>query len=239
MSRNYTARLAGFTYLILVLTGVFYLVYVPTQLVDWKDAAVTANNILNSEFLFRSGIAVGIISSITFLILPFILYRLLESVNKTYATLMVLLAVVSVPVSIFNMINKVDILTLLSGSQYLDTLETEQIHTQVMLLFESYFNGLLVVQIFWGLWLFPFGYLVFKSGFIPKIFGILLMLGCFGYAVKFFGALLFPHITIPGFVGYPSALGEIGICLWLLIMGVKDKSAGTKDDIQLKEAASA
>ena len=143
---------------------------------------------------------------------------------------MVVLAVVSIPISIFNMINKVDILTLLSGAQYLDTFEIEQLHTQVMLLLKSYNNGITVVQIFWGLWLFPFGYLVFKSDFLPKIFGILLMLGCFGYLIGFFEKLLALTFNIP-FVGIPGALGEIGICLWLLIMGVKDEQVDDKGDV--------
>ena len=227
-SHKKTARLAGFVYLLLVITGIFYLVYVPTQLIDINSAENTANNIIASEFLFRSGIAAGVVSCICFLILPFVLYELFKSVNKTYALLMVVLAVVSVPVSIGNMISKYDILTLLSGAQYLDTFGVEQIHTQVMLLMKSYFNGIAIVKIFWGLWLFPFGYLAFKSGFLPKIFGIALMLGCFTYLIKFFGHLLFPEIDIPGFFRIPSAFGEIGICLWLLIMGVKDKQVGDK-----------
>ena len=221
MTKSETARLAGLTYLVVVLTGIFNLVYVPTQLIDWSNAATTTNNILNSEFLFRLGIVAGVISYIAFLILPFILFSLFESVNRNYALLMVILASVSVPISIFNMINKVDILTLLSGAQYLNTFEIEQIQTQVMLLLKSYNNGLAIVQIFWGLWLFPFGYLVFRSGFLPKIFGVLIMLGCFGYLIKFFRILLIPDVDIP-YVGIPGSLGEIGICLWLLIMGAKD-----------------
>jgi hypothetical protein len=73
------------------------------------------------------------------------------------------------------------------------------------------------------LWLFPFGYLVFKSRYIPRFLGVCLMLGCIGYLIKFFGFMLFPDVEIPGFVGKPSAIGEIGSCLWLLIMGVKVK----------------
>ena len=124
------------------------------------------------------------------------------------------------------MVNKIDVLTLLSGIELLDGIELKQIQTQVMLLLKSYNNGILAVQIFWGLWLFPFGYLVFRSGFLPKIFGVLLMVGCVGYIVRFFGTLLFPDVVISGFVSKPGAFGEIGICLWLLIMGIKEK----KDD---------
>jgi hypothetical protein len=225
MSKNSTARLAGFIYLLVVLTGIFNLIYVPSQLIVWSSSATTVKNIMESELLFRSSIVTGILSYIFFLVLPFILYDLFKSVHRKYALLMVVLAVVSVPISIFNMINKIDVLTLLSGIELLDVIEVEQIQTQVMFLLKSYNNGLSALQIFWGLWLFPFGYLVFRSGFLPKIFGVLLMIGCFGYVANFFGALLFPNIAIPGFVSFPGSLGEIGICLWLLTMGVKDKQA--------------
>lgn len=233
MSKNDTARLAGFTYFMLVVTGIFYLIYAPMQFVVWQDAAATVNNIQTKELLFRFWVVVGIISSATFLILPFILYRLLESVHKTHALFMVVLAAVSVPFSLSYSVNLLDILTLLSSDQYLLALESEQIQAQVMLAFESYFNGMRMVKIFWGLWLFPFGYLVFKSNFLPKIFGIALMMGCFSYLIKFFSGILFPEVEIPGFVRIPSAFGEIGICLWLLIMGVKSEK-GDKDKEVIK-----
>lgn len=229
MTKKNTARLAGLIYFLLVLTGIFYLLYVPTQLIVSGDAAATVNNIMGSEFLFRSGIAVGVLSNVFFLILPFVLFELFKDVNRNCAVLMVVLSVVSVPFSLFNMVDQLNVLTLLSGAQYLDALSMEQIHAQVMLLLKSYSNGLRIIQLFWGLWLFPFGYLAFKSGYVPKLFGVLLMLGCLGYMIKFFGAILFPSFDIPSFVGKPSALGEIGICLWLLIMGIKDKPLKEKE----------
>jgi hypothetical protein len=230
MSLSNTARLAGFMYLLLVLTGIFNLAYVPSQLIVWGDSATTVRNIIDSEFLFRLGIVAGILSYIFFLVLPFILYDLLKSVHQKCALFMVVLAAFSVPISIFNMINKIDVLTLLQGFDLLDGIEAQLIQAQVMLLLNSYHNGILAVQIFWGLWLFPFGYLVFKSGFLPKIFGVLLILGCFSYVVKFFSALLFPELVISGFVSKPGSFGEIGICLWLLIMGVKEKKPDTHNE---------
>lgn len=224
MSKKNIARLAGLTYLILVFTGIFYLMYAPRQFIVWSDPAATANNIINGEFLFRLWVVVGIISNITFLVLPFILYKVFESVNKVIAFIMVALVVVSIPFSLSYMINLLDMLTLVSGAEYLNTFETKQLHTQVMLALRSYFNGMSIIQVFWGLWLFPFGYLAFKSNYLPKIFGIALMLGCFSYLTKFFTALLFPAVDLPSFVGYPSAFGEIGICLWLLIFGINDKN---------------
>ncbi len=221
MSNFTIARLAGLTYFILVLTGIFYLIYAPGQFVVWDSPAETINKILSNELLFRAWVFVNVISSLVFLILPLILYKLFKAVNKNVAQLMVVLSVISVPFSLSYTINLLDILTLLSGSQYLNGLAMEQIYGQVMLAFRSYVNGMAIVKLFWGLWLFPFGYLVFKSGFLPRILGIALMLGCFSYLIKFSLGILFPAIDIPSFVGYPSAFGEIGTCLWLLIFGIK------------------
>jgi len=224
MTKQHIARLAGFIYLLLVMSGIFYLVYVPSQLMVSGDASATVNNIKDSEFLFRLGIAVGVLSNVFFLVLPFILFALFKDINRNCALLMVILSTVSVPFSLFNMVDKVNILTLLSGAQYLDVLAMEQIQAQVMLLLKSYSNGIQIIQLFWGLWLFPFGLLAFKSGYVPKLFGVLLMAGCIGYLIKFFGFILYPGVEIPSFVSMPSALGEIGICFWLLIIGIKEKS---------------
>ncbi|MDF2176881.1 DUF4386 domain-containing protein [Aliiglaciecola sp. CAU 1673] len=225
MTKKSTARLAGVVYLLVVLTGIFNLLYVPSQLIAWGDAATTVSNIMSSELLYRSGIVAGVFSYIFFLILPFLMFALFKEVNRTAAILMVILAAVSAPISLFNMINKVDVLTLLSGAPYLSALSAEQIQAQVMLLLHSYNNGIKVVQIFWGLWLFPLGFLIFKSGCMPKILGILLMVGCFGYLTLFLGTLLFPDVSLPGFISKPASLGEIGTCLWLLVMGVKERPA--------------
>lgn len=224
MPKKTIARFAGFAYLLVVLTGIFSLIYVPSQLIVWEDPATTINNIKSSELLFRFGIVASVLCYIFFLILPFILFELFKEVNRTAAVFMVVLAAISVPISLFNIVYKVDVLTMLSGKQYLDVYTIEQIRAQVMLLLRSYNNGISVVLIFWGLWLFPFGYLAFKSGYVPKIFGISLMLGCFGYLISFFGNMLYPEVELPDFIGYPASFGEIGICLWLLIMGIKDNS---------------
>jgi len=223
MTKNNTARTAGFVYLLVVLTGIFNLLYVPKQLIVFSDAAATISNITGNELLFRAGIAAGVICYVFFLILPFILFDLFKEVNRNVAVFMVVLAATSVPISLFNMVTKLDILSLISGAEYLNAFSVEQIEAQAMLLLHSYNNGIRVVQIFWGLWLFPFGYLAFKSGYIPKILGISLMLGCFGYLISFFARIVFPEASIPSFIGWPASFGEIGTCLWLLIMGVKDK----------------
>jgi hypothetical protein len=221
-SNKKIARTAGLLYLIVVATGIFSLLYVPSQLTVRGDALATVNNIVASESLFRLDIVSWMINQTAFLLLPFVLYQLLQQINKNAAVLMVVFAVVSVPISLVSIVNRLDVLTLLSGAGYLQTFTTDQLHAKVMLSLSAYSNGILVTTIFWGLWLLPFGYLVFKSRFLPRILGILLMMGCFGNLIGVFGRVFVPGYTetaISNFVELPSAFGEIGICLWLLIMG--------------------
>ncbi len=225
-SNKKTARIAGAVYLVLIVSGIFSLVYVPSQLIVGDDASATVANIIASELLFRLSIVSGLICFIAFLVLPLVLYELLKPINKTYALLMVVFAVVSVPISLVNMGNKLAVLSLVSEADYLRDFEASQVEAQVMLYLDLYGNGNLIAHLFWGLWLLPFGYLVFKSEFLPKILGRLLMVGCFGYLIDFLGYFLFPSYgdtIIPTLVGLPSSFGEIGICLWLLIAGIREK----------------
>lgn len=154
------------------------------------------------------------------------LYKLLQSVSSSHAKLMVIFAVVSVPVSLVNLQNKLGVLPFINGEEYTDVYSAQQLQSQVMLLLDRYDSGILIAQLFWGLWLFPFGYLVYKSGFLPKILGVLLIAGCFGYLINTFGETIiqgYNHYSISKFIAIPASLGEIGICLWLLIFGVKNK----------------
>ncbi len=223
-SNKKTARIAGAFYLVLVLTGIFSLLYVPSKLIVWSDAATTFNNIVEHETLFRLGIVAGVIAYISFLFLPLVLYKLLSPVNKLAAISMITLAVISVPISLVNINHKLEVLTLISKANYLNVFQTSELQTQVMLSLEYYNNGIEAVSIFWGLWLLPFGYLVFKSGFLPKLLGILLMIGCFGYLINFVGGFLFPgyaELGVASYISIPGSIGEIGICFWLLIVGTK------------------
>jgi hypothetical protein len=227
-SNKKIARIAGLIYLGVVLTGIFSLMYVPSKLIVSDNASVTFQNIVSSESLFRFGIVGGLFCYGFFLFLPLVLYKLFKPANENYAMLMVLLAVVAVPMYFINVQNEFTVLSLISASNHVYGLSTEQIQSQVLLYLEQYDNGMRVIHIFSGLWLFPFGYLVFKSGFLPKIFGILLMLGCFGYIIIFLGNTLVPNFSKLGislYISLPASLGEIGTCLWLLIMGAKEKSA--------------
>lgn len=223
---NKTARIAGALYLGVVITGLFSLMYVPGKLIVYEDAALTFKNITASETLFRFGIAGGLLCYLFFLFLPFFLYRFLRQVHENMAKLMVLLAVISVPMFFINVQNQLMVLSFINDANYLNLFSPEQIQSQIFLSIEKYDNGMRLVHIFSGLWLFPFGYLVFRSGFLPKILGVLLMLGCLGYLINFFGNLLiidYQKLGISSYISLPASLGEIGICLWLLIIGAKNK----------------
>lgn len=221
-----TARIAGLVYLVVVLSGIVSLAYVPSKLTVRDDAAQTVRNITESQELFRAGIAAGFVCYIAFLVLPLLLFRLFGHVDRNAAMLMAVLAVASVPISLLNMVHKLDVLTLLSGKPYLAGYSPEQLNAAVMLSLASYGSGILVAKIFWGLWLLPLGYLVLRSGMIPRVLGLFLVLGCVGYLVDVFGRTLvadYASSAIAGYATLPASVGEIGTCLWLLVFGAGSK----------------
>jgi hypothetical protein len=218
------ARTAGLVYLTVVVSGIVSLAYVPSQLIDPENASQTVANIRASEGLFRVGIAAGFVCFTAFLLLPLVLYRLLGHVSRTAGVLMVTFAVASVPISLANMANKLDVLTLLSDSDVLQALTSDQLSTEVMLSLARYNRGLLASAFFWGLWLLPLGYLVLKSRALPRILGVLLILGCIGYLTQVFGSILFASYSgsvVARLATLPASVGEIGTCVWLLVMGAK------------------
>lgn len=219
------ARIAGLLYLLIVITGIFSLMYVPSKLIVWDNAALTFDNIISSQFLFRLGIISGLICYTAFLFLPIVLYNLLKSVNENYAKLMVILAVISVPMYFINAQNQITILSLVNDEIYKSLWSLKGLESQVFLKLEQYNSGMELIHIFSGLWLFPFGYLIYRSNFLPKLFGVFLMLGCFGYLINFIGHTLikdYSSLGISFYISLPASLGEIGICLWMLILGFKN-----------------
>jgi hypothetical protein len=209
----------------MAITGPIGLLYVPSKLIVPGNATATANNIMTSESLFRIGIASNLICQIAFIFLVLALYRLLNDVNQQYASLMVALVLVSIPIAFLNMLNPLAVLLLLSGSSFLSVFEPDQLHALALVFLNLQEYGTVIVEIFWGLWLLPFGLLVFKSGFFPKILGVLLILACFGYVVHSFTFLLFPHYEaiVETYAGVPEGIGELSMVLWLLIMGTKEQ----------------
>ena len=210
------ARVAGFLYLVANLFAPFTLLYLPSRFIVRGDAAATASNIMASESLFRLGIVLNLFIFIGQIFLVLALYQLLKVVNKNMAVLMVIFALAAVPIAMLNELIQFAVLPLLSGADYLKVFPAEQLQALAYLFLRLHTQGFNIAQIFWGLWLFPMGYLVFKSGFLPRILGILLMIGCFGYVIQSFAAFLGYDMSIIFFTSW----GELFFPLWLLIKGV-------------------
>jgi hypothetical protein len=222
-SNQKTARIAGLLYLLVAITGAFSIMYVPETLIVRGDATATEARIASSELLFRLGIASGLICQITFIFLVLTLYRLLKDVDQSYATAMVALVLVAVPIAFLNMLNNLAALVLLSGAEFLSAFTAAQLNALVLLFLSLHEQGIVIVEMFWGLWLFPFGVLVFRSRFLPRVLGVLLVIACFAYLIDSFTSLLLPRYKdiVSSFTAAPAGLGEFAILLWLLIKGTR------------------
>ncbi len=226
-STNKAARVAGWLYILASAPAPFSLLYIPSVFVVMGDATAataTANKIRASEMLFRFGIVAELISATIFIFMGLALYDLLKGVNKKHALLMLTLVLISVPISYMNELNRVAALVLANGAQF-SSMDQPQLDALVMVFFHLHNSGLQLAQIFWGLWLFPFGVLVYKSGFLPRILGVLLIPAGVGYVAASLTVLLFP--TYGGVVFNIAAvlglLGEGTTMFWLLIKGAKDQ----------------
>jgi hypothetical protein len=218
------ARIAGAIYLSMAVTAPFSLIYIPRTLIVRGDATATASKILAHETLFRLGIVADLITAVIFILLVMALYRLLSGVNKTHASLMVALVLVSVAVGFMNVLNNIAALTLFHGADFLAVFDKPQRDAMAMLFLGLHRQGLIIDEIFWGLWLFPFGLLVIRSGFLPRILGVWLIVNCFAYlALSFTGLMLPQHLEMAFRIAFPVLFGEMAITLWLLIMGAKVK----------------
>jgi len=224
-STKKTARLAGVLYLLNGVTGYFSIIYVPSKLIVSGNAAATAHNILASEQLFRLGIVSELICVVEYIFLLWFLYRLFRGVNKTLASLMVMVALVSLPVQFLNALNEVAALALLRGADFLSVFDQSQREALAMLFLKLHSDAIGLAETLWAAAMFPFGLLVYRSGFLPRFLGVLLLVAGFGYLTQSFLPLLLPSYEniANRLAGILTALGEPAIILWLLIMGAKDQ----------------
>ncbi|MFV2061741.1 MAG: DUF4386 domain-containing protein [Gammaproteobacteria bacterium] len=218
MDPNKTARIAGLLYVLLIPLGVFGIMYIPSTLIVPGDAAATASKIIANESAFRFSIVSALLTQLVNLWLVLFLYKLLKPVNKNYAVLMVVFIMVAVPIAMVNELNNIAVLMLLSNHEYLSEFSSQQLQALVPFFLDLHESGINLAGIFWGLWLFPMGYLVYKSGFIPKLIGVLLVIACVGYLLDSFIYFIIPNVGF-AFSEY-LFFGEIAISFWLLIKGV-------------------
>lgn len=222
LSRN--ARVAGLLYLSLM-TAPLRLIYIPGKLFVTGNAAATAANIAAHQTLFRLGILSDLFTATMAIFLTLALYRLFKPVDQDLARLVVILGALMVtPIYFLNALNDMAALMLVRGPDFLSAFDKPQREALAMLFLRLHHGGVVVNQVFWGLWLFPFGLLVYRSRFLPRILGVWLMLNCFAYLALSLTGILWPQYEDAVFnSAFPAMLGELAIMLWLLIMGAKQQ----------------
>lgn len=221
------ARLAGLLYLLVGVSAPIAILYVPGKLFVSGDATATADRIRASEPLLRIGIACELFYLVAIIFVVLALYRLFKAVDVARARELVILgALVSVPIGFVNAVNFIAALTFVSGPDFLSVFDQPQLDALAYFFVRLHGQTIDVVSIFWGLWLFPFGVLVIKSGFIPRFLGWLLIVAGAGYVVSSLTVLLLPQYTkAVGQVTMITGFCEPPIMLWLLIWGARGPRA--------------
>ena len=215
------ARRAGALYFLFLIVGLVDM-YGFSHFIVPGDASATARNIIAAQLTYRIGILTDFVTLLIFIFLVVSLYNLLKGVDQWYAMLMVLLVSVGVTIGLANLLNKLAPLILLSGANYLSVFTKPQLDALALCSLTSNSNGDTVAGAFWGLWLFPFGILVIKSGFFPRVLGILLMVAGFAYLTSSVTSIVLPaYEHVVSQAAMPLGLGEFPIIFWLLIKGAK------------------
>ncbi|HEV8376818.1 MAG TPA: DUF4386 domain-containing protein [Candidatus Polarisedimenticolia bacterium] len=220
-SRN--ARVAGFLYLLLILTAPLRLLFIPSKLFVRGDATATADNIAAHETLFRLGIVGDLLCGVIVIFLVLALYRLFEGVDRNQAVLMVVVGgVMPATIDFLNVLNDAAALMLARGADFLSAFDKPQRDALAMLFLRLHHQEIVGAEILWGLWLFPLAILVLRSGFLPRFLGFWLIINGFAYLLVSFTGLLLPLYEEKVYnIAFPALLGEIAIMLWLLTMGAK------------------
>ena len=220
LSKN--AGIAGFMYLMFIITTILADIL---GNIGFGDVTTIANTIISNNFQFQLSFIFSLFSAVFFLLAAWFLYKLLKHVNENIALLFLLLNLGGVIIQCISTLNLISAMTVLSGANYLQTIPANQLQAQAMLFIEIYKNGFNMAQIFYGAWVLPLGYLIFKSRFFPKILGILLMTDCFAILTYFLQFFLFPEYTL---ISYPcyviSAISEFLLTFWLLFKGYKSNN---------------
>lgn len=216
------ARVAGVLYLLIAITAPIGLMYVPGKLIVPGNATASANNIRASEWLLRIGMGSELFHQIVGIFLVLALYRLFKAVNERHALQMVILSLIPVPIVLLNVLNEIAALVLVSGADFLSVFDMRQLDAMAMLFLRLHSQGIIVASIFWGLWLFPFAMLVIRSGFIPRVLGVLMMIAGSAYLASAFTSLLLPQYgKLVGQIALLLETGELPIIFWLVIWGTR------------------
>lgn len=223
---QFYAKVIGFGLLLMALLALFANFFVIESFIIPGDAAATVTNLTDNELLFRLAIASFVMILVLDVIISWALYILLRRVNKSFALLAALFRLTYTAIFTASIFNFVSVLELINEASYLMLLETNQLHAQVMLLIDAFRNGWLIGLVFFGVHLLLIGYLVFKSGFMPKLLGILVILAGLGYLIDSFAKIILSNYSdfetmFILIVAIPGAIGELALAIWLLVKSKK------------------
>jgi hypothetical protein len=220
-----TARIAGLLYLIIIVAGISAEFFVRQSLIVTTDPAATAANVSGAESLFRMGIAGDLVMIIADIGLALAFFVLLRPVSTAIALLAAFFRLVQASVLGLNLLNLFIALQYLTGAAYLSAFTVEQQNAQGLLFLRAHSMGYTLAMIFFGVQCLVLGYLVYRSGYFPKVLGALMLIAGTGYLTDSFASILLPNyatyeamLLIIGFV--PAFVGELAMCLYLLVKGV-------------------
>jgi hypothetical protein len=224
------ARIAGVLYLLVGIFGGFAQGFVYPKIYVAGDAAATAANLVANAGLVRLGVVADFFDNTIWVFLALMLYRLLKDVNKSVANAMVVLVAIGAGITLLNAVFEFEGLRVATGAVNLAGFGAAGSNALALLLIDAQHYGLLIASIFFGLWLVPLGYLAYKSGWFPRALGVGLIVGGACYIVDMLAAFLVPDVgkAIHGYITIPSAIAEVSMVLYLLVIGVKTKTPGER-----------
>ena len=217
------ARIAGVLYLLVGIFGGFAEGYVEPKMYVAGDAMATTANVVANSGLLRMGVMADLLDGTFFIFLALVLYILFKDVHKSTARAMLVLVMLATAITCVSALFEFEGLRIATGAVDFSAFGAAGSNAMVLLMLDAQHYGLLVAQIFFGLWLAPLGYLAYRSGWFPKALGGVLIAACACYLVDLLASFLFPDFgkAIHGYVILLPAIAEPAMVLWLLIVGVK------------------
>jgi len=224
------ARVAGLLYLALGVLAGFAQMYVRPSVLVAGDATATANNIRANATLFRVGLAADVIGAVCFLFVAIALYFLLRSVSPKAALTMLVIVGVSVAIECVNMVNHAGALVVATDGAYSGAMGGRAADGLALLFLDLHKYGVLIAQVFFGLWLLPLGYLVYRSGWFPKALGVLLAVACFFYLVELMAVFATDNFDpAMAVISAPAGIAEIVFAVWLTAKGLNARGREQAD----------
>ncbi len=218
------ARVGGILYLLIILIGLFSVIFVRGKLIVSGDVAATASNIMASQSLWRLGIAADLVEHVLDIPVMLIIYVLLRPTNRNLALLALLFTIVQTAVPVANKLNLLVTLFFLGNSAFLKSFTPDQLHALSYVSLRVHDYGMGVGFVFFGFACLVEGYLIYRSGYLPRTIGILMEIAGLCYLTQSFSLILFPGFASLIFpvIMLPSFIAELSFCLWLIVKGVNE-----------------